>query len=136
MLFHGKFLKWYTVDQTAFNVWYDYRDVPQSRGRKFTAPRGLVLPPTTIGLGSQYRKFPKVLFILGFSVWRFFILTSMYQNATLILKLEGPIRIPNDCTLELSPGHPGVCRVGRANTTNGGKSLQQGSEQSLSLGFG
>ena len=66
----------------------------------------------------------------------------MHQNATLILKLEGPIRIPSDCTLELPPTHRqarkgllggvgggGVQtqrKVPCGNATDGSKALQQG----------
>ena len=119
----------------------------KARDRNSQLPESQCCLQPQLGLGGQHRKFHKAGSILGFFTWTFFLLTflnfsSMHQNATLILKLEGPIRIPSDCTLELPPTHRqarkgllggvgggGVQtqrKVPCGNATDGSKALQQG----------
>ena len=45
-----------------------------------------------------------VFFTWTFVVFTFLSFSCIKQNATPILELEGPIRIPSGCTLELPPG--------------------------------
>lgn len=118
----------------------------KARDRNSQLPESQCCLQPQPGLGSQHQKFHKAGSILGFSTWTFFLLTflnfsSTNQNATLILKLEGPIRIPSDRTLELTPagtqgfawgggGAGCVCanlaKVPCGNATDGSKASQQG----------
>lgn len=157
MPFHSELLKWYAVNQTAFNlgVW------PQWRATKpgteiHSSLKASVVSNHNLALVVSTRSFTRLALFLAFPHGRsFFLLTflnfsSTNQNATLILKLEGPIRIPSDRTLELPPpgtqgfAGGGGCRVCVCKPSEGAlwkchrrqQSITAGkSEQSLSMDF-
>lgn len=144
MPFHSELLKWYVVNQTAFDlgVWPQWRatkpgtEIHSSLKASVVSSHNSALVAST---GSFTRQALFLAFPHGHS---FFLLTFLYfsstnQNATLILKLEGPIRIPSDRTLKLPPppgtqgfAGGGVCanpaKVPCGNATDGSKVSQQG----------
>ena len=111
MAFHSELLPREAVGNTAFAVWIGLCRHATVRRRNLQLPEGC--SQAQLGLASQHSVSWGCLYAWFFFTWTFVVFTFLSfscikQNATPILELEGPVRIPSGCTLELPPRHPDV----------------------------